>query len=96
MKVAIVNHGVFPDVIGGMERHTYNLAKFLKDAGVAVDVLVPEPRTQTAYPFPVHHLPWPQRPLWSFLSAPESGRGTAPSCTHPGPEPGKPQQPTIR
>ncbi len=60
MKIAIANHGVFPDVIGGMERHTFNLAKHLKEAGHEVHLLVPEPNKGTSYPFPIHHLPWPK------------------------------------
>ena len=59
-----MNHGVFPDVTGGMERHTYNLCNYLQSAGVAVELLVPVPVTSTTFPFPVHHLPWPGRPLW--------------------------------
>jgi glycosyltransferase involved in cell wall biosynthesis len=63
VKVVITNHGIYPDNVGGMERHTFNLAKFLS-AHCQVEVLVPEPYKGTAYPFSVHHLPWPDRPLW--------------------------------
>ena len=62
--MAIANHGIFPDVIGGMERHTFNLASHLTREGVDVTVLVPEPKTSTHYNFPVVHLPWPRRPFW--------------------------------
>ena len=64
MKIVIANHGIFPDVVGGMERHTYHLAESLQNEGLDITVLVPEPKTETSFPFPVVHLPWPKRPLW--------------------------------
>ena len=51
-RVAIASHGVYPDSIGGMERHTFNLAKHLQGAGVDVDVLIPGPSRGTSFPFP--------------------------------------------
>jgi glycosyltransferase involved in cell wall biosynthesis len=64
MRVAIATHGVFPDTVGGMERHSFNLARHLQEVGVEVDLLAPRPDRGTSFPFPVHHLPWPRRPLW--------------------------------
>src|SRR5690349_10727476 len=64
MKVAIANHGIYPDVIGGMEKHTYNLALHLKNLGVDVHVLVPNQKKKSEFPFPVYYLPWPLRPFW--------------------------------
>jgi glycosyltransferase involved in cell wall biosynthesis len=64
MKVALASHGIHPDLIGGMERHTFSLAKNLQARGCDVSVLVPEPDRGTVFPFPVVHLPWPKRPIW--------------------------------
>lgn len=64
MKVALASHGLFPDRKGGMERHSFHLARELQRVGFDVHVAVPEPQTQTSYPFPVTYLPWPSHPLW--------------------------------
>lgn len=41
MRIAIVNHGIFPFLMGGMERHTHFLAQHLAQSGVEVDVIIP-------------------------------------------------------
>jgi glycosyltransferase involved in cell wall biosynthesis len=71
MRVAIVNHGIFPFLMGGMERHTHFLAKHMAESGVEVDVLVPElkPDQQAAYealanPYRLVQFPWPASRLW--------------------------------
>lgn len=64
MRVALVCHGLFPDQVGGMERHTFFLARAMKESGIDIQVLVPEPNRGTPHPFPVHYLPWPWRPTW--------------------------------
>ncbi len=38
MKIALLTNGLFPYVIGGMQKHTYYLAKYLAREGVHVDV----------------------------------------------------------
>lgn len=71
MRVAIVNHGIFPFLMGGMERHTHFLAKHMADSGVEVDVLVPElkPDQQETYealanPYRLVQFPWPASRRW--------------------------------
>ena len=36
MKVALLSDGITPFVIGGMQKHSYNLAKYLTIRGVQV------------------------------------------------------------
>jgi glycosyltransferase involved in cell wall biosynthesis len=77
MKIAIASHGLFPDSIGGMERHTFNLARELSRRGHDVHVLAPRPETAKIYPFAVHRLPWPKRPFWLWSNrafSEEAGR----------------------
>lgn len=38
MRIALVTDGLFPDVIGGMQKHSFFLAKFLAQKGVQVDL----------------------------------------------------------
>ncbi len=38
MTIALITDGIFPNVIGGMQRHSYYLAKFLAASGVRVDL----------------------------------------------------------
>ncbi len=71
MRIAIVNHGLFPYLLGGMERHTTFLANHLVELGVEVDVLVPEIDPEIAsssqeldFHFQIIELPWPKSPLW--------------------------------
>ena len=71
MKVAIVNHGLFPFLFGGMERHTTFLANHLCVLGVNVDVLVPEGAQQSDraifsddFHFNIVELPWPKKAMW--------------------------------
>lgn len=64
MKIGIASHGCFPRSIGGMERHTFNLAKHLADAGVQVVALLPASQRHEAFPFPVEYFPWPKRAFW--------------------------------
>lgn len=40
MKIALLSDGVFPYVVGGMQKHTYYLAKYFARAGVYVDLYV--------------------------------------------------------
>lgn len=72
MKITIANHGIHPLQIGGMERHTYNLAKSLHDLGKEVEVLVPDFSSSTnespTFPFPVRFLPWGNKPLWLWAN----------------------------
>jgi glycosyltransferase involved in cell wall biosynthesis len=38
LKVALLTDGIHPFVIGGMQRHSYNLCKYLAAAGIQVDL----------------------------------------------------------
>jgi glycosyltransferase involved in cell wall biosynthesis len=38
MKVALFTDGIYPYVIGGMQKHSFNVARFLARAGVEVDL----------------------------------------------------------
>ena len=71
MRVAIINHGIFPFLMGGMERHTHFLASHMAGAGAEVDVIVPElTPAQTAEfdaaanPYTLVQFPWPPSKLW--------------------------------
>lgn len=43
MKIALLTDGIFPDVMGGMQKHSYFLAKFLSRSGVEVDLYYTSP-----------------------------------------------------
>lgn len=43
MRIALVTDGLFPDVIGGMQKHSFFLAKFLAQKGVRVDLYYTAP-----------------------------------------------------
>jgi glycosyltransferase involved in cell wall biosynthesis len=71
MRVAIINHGVFPFLMGGMERHTHFLASHMAAAGADVEVIVPElTPAQTAEfdaagePYRLVQFPWASAKLW--------------------------------
>jgi glycosyltransferase involved in cell wall biosynthesis len=71
MRIAIINHGVFPFVVGGMERHSHFLASHMAEAGAEVEVVVPEMTAeQTAQfdaagnPYRLVQFPWPPARIW--------------------------------
>jgi glycosyltransferase involved in cell wall biosynthesis len=71
MRIAIVNHGVFPYMLGGMERHTHFLAEHLAELGVDAKVLVPnvdlgEKRDHHNFSRKYHliEFPWPKARPW--------------------------------
>ena len=64
MRVVVASHGCFPFSTGGMERHTYNLAKWLAQSGLDVTVALPESHRDERFPFPTAFFPWPRRPAW--------------------------------
>jgi len=67
MKFVIVNHGIFPYLLGGMERHTANLASHLVKLGVEVEVIIPELERHdpnVKFPFKLVELPWPAASRW--------------------------------
>lgn len=73
MRVAIINHGIFPFMMGGMERHTHLLAKHMAEAGVDVEVIIPELEGRQAeeaarldIPYKLVQLPWPTTRLWLY------------------------------
>jgi len=41
MKLLLLTDGIFPYVIGGMQKHSYYLGKFLAREGVHVDIVIP-------------------------------------------------------
>src|SRR5262245_22006662 len=71
MRIAIVNHGLFPFAIGGMERHTAMLARHLAEMGTEVEVIIPNLTPAAAdqlasmkLPFRVVQCPWPKSVTW--------------------------------
>ncbi|HEX6860403.1 MAG TPA: glycosyltransferase family 4 protein [Caulobacteraceae bacterium] len=71
LRIAIVNHGVFPFLMGGMERHTHFLAQHLALGGDAVDVLIPDlsPEQRATFDaseaaYRLLEFPWPQVRPW--------------------------------
>lgn len=73
MRIAIVNHGLFPLLLGGMERHTVFLAENLQQLGQQVDVVVPrltdkqrDEWKQLGFKFNLIECDWPQTPLWLY------------------------------
>jgi len=38
MKIALLTDGVWPVVVGGMQKHTYYLSKYLMRQGVEIDL----------------------------------------------------------
>ncbi|MCW3835405.1 glycosyltransferase family 4 protein [Sphingomonas canadensis] len=71
MRIAIINHGLFPFLMGGMERHTHFLAHHLAQLGEDVEVIVPElkPEQTAAFaaagnPYKLVQFPWPSARLW--------------------------------
>ena len=89
MRVAIINHGIFPFLMGGMERHTHFLASHMAAQGAEVEVIVPTlTPAQTAEfagegnPYKLVQFPWPASRLWlrsnylfSRAAAPYLARG---------------------
>src|SRR4051812_40554480 len=71
MRVAIINHGIFPFLMGGMERHTHFLASHMAQLGAEVEVIIPElTAAQTAEfdalnnPYKLVQFAWPPSKLW--------------------------------
>lgn len=89
MRVAIINHGIFPFLMGGMERHTHFLASHMAAQGAEVDVVIPELTTEqneafaaTGAPYTLTQFAWPPAKLWlrsnylfSRLAAPHLAAG---------------------
>ncbi|MDQ3110649.1 MAG: glycosyltransferase family 4 protein [Bacteroidota bacterium] len=48
MKIALLTDGIYPYVIGGMQRHSFYLAKYLAASGVKVDLYHTNPGTKDA------------------------------------------------
>lgn len=96
MRVAIINHGIFPFLMGGMERHTHFLASHMAAQGAEVDVIVPALTTEQQAEFvaagnayTLTQFAWPPAKLWlrsnylfSKLAAPylSTGRFDAVYC----------------
>lgn len=53
MKLSLLTSGLPPQVVGGMERHSYNLAKALCSPGVALDVYYPNKQPTKTAPKPL-------------------------------------------
>ena len=74
MRIAIINHGIFPFLMGGMERHTHCLASAMAAQGAEVEVLVPELQpdqlrrfAETRQSYRLVQFPWPE--VWPWLRA---------------------------
>ncbi len=50
MQIALLSDGIFPFVMGGMQKHTYYLTKYLAQAGVDVDLYFTYPAGQNVMP----------------------------------------------
>jgi glycosyltransferase involved in cell wall biosynthesis len=52
MHLSLLTDGIYPHIMGGMQKHSYYLAKYLARAGVKVDVFhaIPEGKPLPAYP----------------------------------------------
>ncbi|MEM8484861.1 MAG: glycosyltransferase family 4 protein [Bacteroidota bacterium] len=50
MQIALLSDGIFPFVMGGMQKHTYYLTKYLAQAGVDVDLYFTYPPGQDVMP----------------------------------------------
>lgn len=44
MRIALLTDGLFPDVIGGMQKHSFFLARYMARAGVVVDLYYTAPK----------------------------------------------------
>jgi glycosyltransferase involved in cell wall biosynthesis len=71
MRVAILNHGIFPFMLGGMERHTHFLATHMARLGAKVDVIIPsltpsqtEFFAASGHPYSLVQRPWPLVRPW--------------------------------
>lgn len=51
-KISLLTDGIYPHIMGGMQKHSYYLAKYLARTGVKVDVFhtIPEGKPLPAYP----------------------------------------------
>jgi glycogen synthase len=47
MKIVLLTNGIYPYTIGGMQKHSYYLAKFLAREGVILDVMIPTISAET-------------------------------------------------
>lgn len=56
--------GIFPHAVGGIQRHTLELATALVDEGCEVTVIAPSGHESGDYSFRVLPLPWPRTPLY--------------------------------
>jgi glycosyltransferase involved in cell wall biosynthesis len=58
MKIALLTDGIYPYVLGGMQKHSYYLAKYLAQNGVYVDLyhFIPNGKENLSVPFSVDEL----------------------------------------
>jgi glycosyltransferase involved in cell wall biosynthesis len=52
MRIALLTDGIYPHVLGGMQKHSYNLCKYLAGLGVQIDLY----HTTKGAPDPEEHL----------------------------------------
>lgn len=78
MKVLLVTDGLFPFVMGGMQKHSYYLAKYLAGAGVKVHVVHPLPRGAVVRETDLPEFAWPGQGNCTFTGMPELVGGVWP------------------
>ena len=49
MHIALLTDGIFPFVIGGIQKHSYYLVKYLAQEGIKVDLYHYKPESQINY-----------------------------------------------
>lgn len=60
MKVLIATHGIFPELVGGMERHSHLLAQHLQKKGIEAWVAAPRHHQKAfSFPYPIQRFDWP-------------------------------------
>jgi glycosyltransferase involved in cell wall biosynthesis len=71
VRIAIINHGIYPFWVGGMERHTHFLAEHMADQGADVTAIIPTITAEQTdqwnamgNSYKLAQFPWPAAKLW--------------------------------
>ena len=78
MRVLLVTDGIFPFVMGGMQKHSYYLGKYLAKAGVKVTLVHSVPEGVEANEFDLPDFSGFVKENISFIKVPEPVRGSFP------------------
>ncbi|MBX2982296.1 MAG: glycosyltransferase family 4 protein [Flavobacteriales bacterium] len=78
MKVLLVTDGIFPYVMGGMQKHSYYLGKYLAKAGIQVHLVHCAPGNPSANEFELPEFASFDQNHISFSRVPEPERGSLP------------------